>query len=97
MGESTPRPWLNIHGRVISDVMPRDGSHDVCSMTVTNNNRISAEANAALIVKAVNSHEALVKALEEIANMVDEESENEMLDIATRIARAALAALKVTT
>lgn len=73
MVEHSPIPWRNIHGRIISDVMPRDGSHDVCSMTVTNNNHISAEANAELIVKAVNNHDALVAALRELYAQVQGE------------------------
>lgn len=50
MSEHTPTPWRNIRGRIISDVLPRDGGHDVCSMTIVNNDVTRAEANAALIV-----------------------------------------------
>lgn len=54
------------------------------------------EANAALIVRAVNSHQALVEALEKIARIENQEFGNDWEEIeqARSIAQAALSALR---
>ena len=61
-GEHTPRPWVVIggsiqtkYGNYIADLSSPRGAAE-------------RDANAALIVKAVNNHDALVKALEMIAS-----------------------------
>ena len=71
MAEHTPTPWVadpddregyewNIH--IIDG---QDGHNRICFMS----NGPETEANAAFIVKAVNSHDALVEALQKIASL----------------------------
>ena len=60
----TPTPWTN-NGQSI--IVSSDG--DICQLFYTHKDGIddqfpNAKANAAFIVRAVNSHEALVEALE---------------------------------
>ena len=57
--KATGRPW-SLNEPIKTEIVSGYGSTDIC---IAQNVR---EANAALIVKAVNSHDALVEALEEL-------------------------------
>lgn len=65
----TPTPWDAIIDNKI--VYVQSPLYDICDLYHRNNKgeiytKDNAEANAALIVKAVNNHDKLVKALEKI-------------------------------
>lgn len=89
MNKHTPTPW-NFEGRA---VYSQTEGEDIC--IVDSGNRKVDVANAAHIVRCVNSHEALVKALEDCVRIF----ENELSGLAVigpelRQARAAVAAAK---
>lgn len=62
MAEHTPTPWVQftIDGKCDA-IMPSGRNGDICTFRDSPN-----EANAAFIIKAVNNHDALMTALEEI-------------------------------
>lgn len=74
MGEHTPTPWavdyLDKHGQRVV----RSEHIEVCTCWHHCVGAIEKEmeANAALIVKAVNSHQALVDALRDVLSMLDQ-------------------------
>jgi len=85
--KATARPWATERDGGVSIITDRDGN-TVCVMM--------SEANAALIVRAVNSHEALVAALRGIIQAWDTDSgdyyvTNTLTDDDIDQARAALA------
>lgn len=73
VSEATARPWTVCHelfdGKVIGFHIagsPYGSTKPICRASEYHNDAPSLQANAALIVKAVNSYEALVKALEAV-------------------------------
>ena len=76
--QATPRPWHIAqlkHDQELGDIAYIYGpapksmpSPQVCTSIATGRDRAGAEANAALIVAAVNQHDALVETLEEVAD-----------------------------
>lgn len=110
MSGHTATPWIAENVRVSTDKCTRkdapkiyrnmpDGEA-VCQLFDKNGEAFSdAEANAAFIVTACNSHADLVRALEEIdtlavcTGVVDPAQHRNMLENIARIARAALATL----
>lgn len=71
MSQHTPTPWsiegkLNKHQEGLL-ITSRDGLSIVCEMS-GGLPFYEVEANAAFIVRAVNSHEALINALKEVSN-----------------------------
>ena len=91
MSEHTPTPWRadaprKYAGVTWDNIIRSERRNDpVCTVFVAGYMEREAAANAAFIVKAVNSHDALVKALQEIANSSP---------IPVSIARQALASIK---
>lgn len=94
MAEHTPTPWRAIE--------PDNSNYllEIVGTNVRGNEELvcrppgrKRNANAAFIVKACNSHDALVKALEEIAAMDPKGIRADDLGRAARIAREALTRL----
>lgn len=84
MTEHTPTPWF-YHAGLEGDLITCDPEGVVCRIPNHPENAAYWEANARFIVKAANNHDALVKALEEIADLGDVRA-----DEAGTIARQAL-------
>lgn len=66
IGGHTPTPWEVDPKRALR-VLQRGTDTTICSTGATDNTRDQWEANAAFIVRAANAHDALVAALEAVA------------------------------
>jgi len=108
MDKATPRPWRDEHGRTLRGA---DGKHIAtfhCVPTALAGMKgpspAECEANIEIARRAVNAHDQLVAALEEIADSagpISEFTDLDVLDVngpamtrAREIARAALAKAK---
>lgn len=95
MTDHTPTPWRHANTIYVGDNgCPAIVDHlnlVICDMLDDGRDDEECRANAALIVKAVNNHEALVKALQNIAAMDPKGIRADDLGHAARIARKALA------
>lgn len=72
MSAHSPLPWEVPDGGIRPAIFAEDGSH-VASMSDTGD---EAEANAALIVRAVNAHDELVAALRDLTNAYPESDDD---------------------
>jgi hypothetical protein len=61
---ATPGPWYTRHGQISSETSPHGCTIANCNATAKGISDEEVEANAELIVRAVNSHAELVEALE---------------------------------
>jgi len=94
--ETTPVPWKVADGPDRGIILTADDAEvEVCRVTADNTDWPVVEADAKLIVRAVNSHAALVAACEGLLDENDTEPHGEC-DCAQCVARAALAAAKET-
>jgi hypothetical protein len=90
--KATPRPWVegeNIKFRLMTDVCGRGGEDYIADCGMLNGlSAVQCEANAALIVKAVNAldrHLAIIKQLREALQGLEPylSTEEQMLDYAS--------------
>jgi len=99
MGEHTPTPWkVSPRGYIQGPFADNSrGMQDIAGLVTVNNNHANTAANAAFIVKAVNSHaanEAKIEALVEALESWLEETEGTFPFASIEKSRAALSLAK---
>lgn len=66
MSEHTPLPWQIKRGATMGVIVNQDGEQVAAALSDAVKSSDERDANAELIVRAVNNHDALVKALRDL-------------------------------
>lgn len=83
--KATPRPWKATFDNTYID--SESAGERIASLT---GSRERQESNAALIVKAVNNHDALLEACKEVLHWVEGGAEADLLEVAKRVLSKAI-------
>tara|TARA_R110000787_G_scaffold25746_1_gene72146 strand:+ start:59 stop:346 length:288 start_codon:yes stop_codon:yes gene_type:complete len=91
MTEATKRPWGYVHHKGLDQHLVGATLENVA---IVEDRFYNAKENAELIVKAVNSHDALVAALEVISGAIHSDEWDEMGALLEAIDKSVIAALE---
>lgn len=65
----TPTPWIVVNGLNMPEI--RANNTSIADIRFNGHNEVHGQANAAFIVRAVNSHEALLASLKELVTLIE--------------------------